>query len=73
MTKSEIKAAYIAQLQTRYPFYTEGSRPLAAANDAADKALAGLIRLEGDCWFESLALAGLNNRSTKAQIAAIPE
>jgi hypothetical protein len=73
MTKREIKAAYIAKLQSRYPFYTDGSKPLALANEAADKALAGLYRLEGDCWFEALALAGLTKRSTIAQIAALPE
>lgn len=73
MTKSEIKRAYIANLQATYPFYVEGSRPLKLANEAADLALAGKIRLEGDCWYAALAPAGLNSRSTKAQIAALPE
>lgn len=72
MTKAEVKVAYIQELQARYPFYTEGSRPLQLANEAADKALAGLVRLEGEAWFAALARAGLNKRSTRAEIAALP-
>ena len=38
-TKTEIKAKYIAALKATYPFYTEGSHPLALANEAADAAV----------------------------------
>lgn len=45
--KNKIKALYIQKLQATYPFYVDGSRPLELANQAADKALAGKVKLEG--------------------------
>jgi hypothetical protein len=71
-TKTLLKAQYIAQLQARYPFYTEGSRPLKLANEAADAALAGKMRLEGAAWEAALADCGLSKRVTLKELAALP-
>lgn len=76
MTKLEVRHHYINNLETMYAGkvdYSSGSRAREAAIKAADAALAGTIRLEGEAWFKALAVAGLNRRSTKAQIAALPE
>ncbi len=76
MTKSEILATYLSNLQTMYAGrvdYSPGSKPYLMACDAAKAALAGKIRLEGDAWFAALRVANLSSRSTKAQIAALPE
>lgn len=49
--KSEIKKRYLEKLRATYPaIYTDGSRPIELANLAADNALAGKIKVEGDCW-----------------------
>lgn len=75
MTKMEIRRHYLNNLETMYAGkvdYSHGSRAREAAIKAADAALAGSIRLEGEAWFKALAVAGLNKRSTKAQIAALP-
>lgn len=75
MTKLEVRHHYLNNLETMYAGkidYSSGSRAREAAIKAADAALAGSIRLEGEAWFKALAVAGLNKRSTKAQIAALP-
>jgi hypothetical protein len=48
--KKAIKNLYIRKLQSTYDFYQEGSRPLELANLAAERALAGDLKLEGDSW-----------------------
>ena len=75
MSKSKIKSEYVARLQRTYAFCTTGSRPLTLAMRAADKALAGEIRLEGDCWFDALKVAGVRNprSATRKEIASLPE
>ena len=70
--KSAIKASYIANLKATYPFYVEGSRPLALAHDAADKALSGAMKLKGECWDKALSDNGMSPRVTLAQLAALP-
>lgn len=75
MTKLEIRHHYLNNLERIYAGkvdYSSGSRPRELAIMAADKALAGQIRLEGQAWFEALALAGLPKSATRAQIAALP-
>ena len=75
MTKLEIRHHYLNNLETRYAGrvdYSSGSRAREMAIKAADAALAGSIRLEGDAWFDALALAGLTKQSTRAEIAALP-
>lgn len=76
MTKLEVRHHYLNNLETLYAGkvdYSSGSRARELAVKAADAALAGQIRLEGEAWFKALALAGLSKLSTKAQIAALPE
>jgi hypothetical protein len=70
-TKAQVKAAYIAALRRTYPFYTEGSRALELAHLAADKALAGAMKLEGAAWDEALKECGLSPRVTLRQLAAL--
>jgi len=75
MTKLEIRHHYINNLVEMCEGrvnYGSGSPAREAAIRAADAALAGDIKLAGDAWFKALALAGLNEKSTKAQIAALP-
>lgn len=72
-TKVNIRRAYIAALQAAYPFYTEGSRPLMLAHGAVDKALAGKMRLEGDCWAGALKACGLPKDTPLKALAALPE
>ncbi len=72
-TKSAIKAAYIAALQATYAFYTEGSRPLALANEAADSALSGKMKLKGACWDVALKANGLHPSITLRELAELPE
>lgn len=64
-TKSSIKAMYISELQAMYPYYTEGSRGLELAHEAADAALAGKQRLQGGCWTKALAAHGVNTWTLK--------
>lgn len=73
VTKTKLKADYIANLQATYPFYTEGSKPLALANLAADAALAGKTKLEGDCWFATLRANNLQKATTLKMLAALPD
>jgi len=70
--KESIRASYIALLQETYPFYVEGSRPLALAHVAADAALAGKVKLKGDCWEMALIANGLSPRITLKALAALP-
>jgi len=75
VTKLEIRHHYLNNLETIYDGkvdYSSGSRARELAIQASDAALQGLIRLEGEAWFKALAIAGLNKRSTRAQIAALP-
>ncbi len=76
MTKLEVRHHYLNNLVTLYVGrvdYSSGSRALAVAIKAADAALAGHIKLEGDAWFAALKMAGLPKGATKAQIAALPQ
>lgn len=72
--KAAIKDAYIAKLQQHYPtFYLPGSRPLDLAVMAADRALAGALKLEGECWSAAVTdVTGLT-RWTMADLAGLPE
>lgn len=72
-TKTKIKARYIALLKVRYPLYTEGSRPLALAHDAADAALTGKIKLEGECWEQAVREVSGLSRWTMCQLSELPE
>jgi hypothetical protein len=72
-TKTEIKARFIALIKVRYPFYTEGSRSLALANDAANAALAGKIKLEGECWEQAVKEVSGLSRWTMRQLSELPE
>ena len=71
-TKAAIKASYIANLKATYAFYLDGSKPLVLAIVAADRALAGKIKLEGDCWYKALADNGMQKASTMKMLAALP-
>ena len=71
--KEGIRDLYIAQLQARYPFYTEGSKPLEMARLAVDKALSGKMKLEGECWERTLAVYSLPKNITLKALAALPE
>ena len=76
MTKLEVRHHYLNNLERRYAGqvdYSSGSRAREIAIKAADAALAGQIKLEGEAWFAALKLAGLPKSATKAQIAALPE
>lgn len=75
MTKLEVRHHYINNLVDMYAGkvdYSPGSRAREAAIKAADAALAGLIKLEGEAWFAALSSAGLPKSATKKQIAALP-
>jgi hypothetical protein len=72
-TKASIRDAYIRILQVRYPFYTEGSKPLELAYLAADKALTGQVKLEGECWELALGQHGLPKRITLKALKELPE
>lgn len=76
MTKLEIRHHYLNNLERMYAGrvdYSSGSRARELAIKAADAALRGEIRLEGDAWFEAIAVAGLNKYSTRKEIASIPD
>lgn len=70
-TKAQVKATYIAQLQARYEFYTDGSRPLDMASKAADAALAVTMKLKGDAWEAALKECGLSPRITLKDLEAL--
>ena len=75
MTKLEVRHHYINNLVEIYAGrvnYSSGSPAREAAIKAADAALAGSIKLEGEAWFKALAVAGLKPSATKRQIAALP-
>jgi len=71
--KAGIKDQYLATLKVLYPSYTEGSRPLALAEMAADNALAGKVRLTGEAWERALATYGLPKTVTLKALAALPD
>ena len=76
MTKSKIKADYIVNLRSLYAGkvdYSDGTRPWGLACNAADQALAGKIKLEGEAWFMALASNGVQKAATRAMLAALPE
>ncbi|MBA3831647.1 MAG: hypothetical protein H0X34_07100 [Chthoniobacterales bacterium] len=76
MTKLEIRHHYLNKLETLYAGrvdYSSGSRARELAIRAANAALAGDIKLEGEAWFAALKMAGLSKAATRAQIAALPE
>ena len=72
--KAAIKDAYVAKLQQHYPtLYLPGSRPLDLAVMAADRALAGALKLEGECWSAAVEdVTGLT-RWTMADLAGLVE
>ena len=72
-TKALVKTRYISELQSRYEFYTPGSRPLELAKQAIDKALSGQMKLKGDAWDATLKGCGLSPRITMAELANLPE
>jgi len=72
VTKASIKAAYIANLKRTYAFYVEGSRPLALAHEAADKALSGTMKLKGKCWDDALVQHNLHPSTPMRVLAALP-
>jgi len=71
--KSAIKKLYIEKLQSTYPFYAEGSKPLAMANQAADAALSGKIKLDGDCWNSAVKEVTGLSRWTMRNLAELPD
>lgn len=71
--KTTIKKAYIEKLQAAYPFYTAGSRPLQLANDAADAALAGKIKLDGVCWESAVTQVTGMTKWTMKNLSELPE
>lgn len=79
MTKAKIKAAYLTKLAETYPWArgdmgeTVQTRGFAKAAETADLALAGKLKLEGDCWFEALRENGVQKAATRAMIAALPD
>ena len=70
--KAGIREQYLATLKALYPFYTEGSRPLAMAEQAVDAALAGKMKLAGVAWERTLATYGLPKTVTLKALAALP-
>lgn len=75
MTKLEVRHHYLRNLEEIYAGridYSSGSRARELAIKAADAALRGEIKLEGEAWFKALAVAGLKKNATRAQIAALP-
>lgn len=72
--KAKIKAAYIAALKKTYPgIYTPGSRSLELAGEAVDNALAGRLKLRGECWSAALEEVTGTHRHTMAALAALPD
>lgn len=70
--KSKIKAAYLRKLLETYPaIYTPGSRALALANKAVDRALLGEIKLEGICWLGALEEVTGRAKWTKKALAEL--
>lgn len=74
--KAAIRAAYLLGIEARYDWAKPGSaareRGLQLAGEAADKALAGKLKLDGDCWREALEANGVNPRATMRELAALP-
>ena len=74
-TKTAIKSAYISGLEAAYDWAKPGSlfrdSGLDKASFAADAALAGKIKLEGEVWFAALAANGVHKGASRAQIAAL--
>lgn len=74
--KQAILDSYVSNLKATYPtIYVDGMRPLILAIYTAEKALEGLIRLEGDCWHKALKDNGFSRATmmTRKQIKAIGE
>lgn len=74
MMKAAIKDAYLAKLQHTHPtIYQTGSRPLELAGLAADQALVGRLKLEGECWSAAVQDVTGWSRWTMASLAGLPE
>ena len=74
MSKSAIKADYIKNLIATYPaIYTPDSKPLNLAGLAADQALAGKMKLEGDCWFAALKRNNVQKAATMKMLSELPD
>ena len=75
MTKLQLRHNYLNNLEAMYcgqVDYSSGSRAREAAIKAADAALSGSIKLEGEAWDKALASVGLSATATRAQVAALP-
>lgn len=74
MMKAAIKTAYIAKLQHTYPtLYLPGSKPLQLAEIAADNALSGRLKLEGECWTWAIRKVTGHKSMTMRDLANLPE
>ena len=74
-TKTQIRHDYLNNLETLYAGrvdYSSGSRPRELAIKAADAALAGDIKLEGEAWFMALASNGVQKSATMKMIEGLP-
>jgi hypothetical protein len=74
-TKMQIRHDYLNNLERIYAGridYSSGSRARELAIKAADAALAGDIKLEGQAWFEALASNGVQKSATKKMIEGLP-
>ena len=76
-TKSAIKADYLAGLADAYEWARNGGpvqeRGLHLAGEAADKALAGKMRLEGEVWYAALAANGVHKAAPLRVLAELPD
>lgn len=74
MMKAAIKDAYLAKLQHTHPtIYQTGSRSLELAELAADRALMGVLRLEGECWSAAVQDVTGWSRWSMAMLAELPD
>jgi hypothetical protein len=74
--KLRIRHDYLNNLEKLYVGkvdYSSGSRAREAAIKAADAALAGHIKLEGEAWFSALKMSGVPKSASKSYIAGLPE
>ena len=75
MNKLRLRHNYINNLVEIYAGqvdYSCGSMAREAAIKAADAALAGHIKLEGQAWERALASVGLPKSVSRAEISALP-
>ena len=74
MTRTDkIVSAYLEKMRETYEWAQRGDqvseRGLAMGEDAARKACAGLIKLEGECWSAALVAGGFTGRYTSKALA----